>query len=135
MQETTTFRAKSLERINSPENLEDYIRIANPSVWVILAAVVILLLGLGLWGVFGRIETKVPVQIVVEESNAICVADPAELAAVENGMVLRIGTEEGTVSEVDLQSGMAKGNISVSDGNYEGFIVIESLMPMSFIFN
>ena len=37
------FRKKSLDRVNSPEQLNEYIRVANPGVWVILAAVIVLL--------------------------------------------------------------------------------------------
>ena len=32
------FRKKSLDRISSPEQLNDYIRVANPGIWMILAA-------------------------------------------------------------------------------------------------
>ena len=34
------FRKKSLDRISSPEQLNDYIRVANPGIWMILAAVI-----------------------------------------------------------------------------------------------
>ena len=39
------FREKSMERVSSPEQLNDYIRVANPSIWICLAAVIILLKG------------------------------------------------------------------------------------------
>ena len=41
------FREKSMERVSSPEQLNDYIRVANPSVWLALAVVVFLLIGIG----------------------------------------------------------------------------------------
>ena len=43
------FRKKSLDRISSPEQLNDYLRVTNPSVWVVLLAVIILLAGLLIW--------------------------------------------------------------------------------------
>ena len=46
------FREKSLERIASPEQLNAYIRVSTPSVWLLLAAVVILLAGVCVWGVW-----------------------------------------------------------------------------------
>lgn len=52
------FRKKSIERVTSPEQLNDYIRVSNPGVWMILAAVVILLAGVCVWGFFGRLDTK-----------------------------------------------------------------------------
>ncbi len=52
------FRKKSLDRISSPEALNDYIRVTSPSVWLILIATVILLLGMLAWGVFGTVEKQ-----------------------------------------------------------------------------
>ena len=40
------FREKSMERVSSPEQLNDYIRGANPSVWLALAVVGFLLIGI-----------------------------------------------------------------------------------------
>ncbi len=36
------FREKSIDRISSPEQLNDYLRVTSPAVWVILLAVVLL---------------------------------------------------------------------------------------------
>ena len=50
----TIFRQKSMQKITSPEQMNDYIRVSNPSVWMILAAVIVLLAGVCVWGVFGH---------------------------------------------------------------------------------
>ena len=42
---TGLFREKSLEAIESPESLNDYLRVTSPGVWLVLATVVILLAG------------------------------------------------------------------------------------------
>ncbi len=53
------YREKSLERINSPEQLNDYIRVTTPSVWLVLIAVIVLLIGILAWCIFGEVtETK-----------------------------------------------------------------------------
>ncbi len=52
------FRKKSLERISSPEQLNDYIRVTTPSVWLVLVATVILLLGLLAWSIMGTIDEE-----------------------------------------------------------------------------
>lgn len=51
------FRQKSIEKISSPEQMNDYIRVSNPSVWIILAAVIVLLAGVFVWGLFGRLDS------------------------------------------------------------------------------
>ena len=52
------FRQKSMEKISSPEQMNDYIRVSNPSVWMILAAVIVLLAGVCVWGMFGCLDTS-----------------------------------------------------------------------------
>ncbi len=50
------FRQKSLNKVSSPEKLDDYIRVTTPSVWIVLIAIVLLLVGGILWGIFGEVE-------------------------------------------------------------------------------
>ena len=38
----SVFRKKSLDQINSPEQLDDYIRVTTPSVWIVLLALVVI---------------------------------------------------------------------------------------------
>lgn len=50
------FRKKSLERVSSPEQLDDYIRVTTPSVWLILLALIVLLAGLLVYSICGTVE-------------------------------------------------------------------------------
>ncbi len=52
----TIFRQKSIERVSGPEELNDYIRVTTPSVWIVLIAIVTLLAGILMWSIFGRVE-------------------------------------------------------------------------------
>lgn len=52
------FRKKSLDRISAPEELNDYIRVTTPSVWLVLAATMILLLGMLVWSIFGTVRME-----------------------------------------------------------------------------
>lgn len=52
------FREKSIDRINSPEQLDSYIRVTTPSVWIILIALIVLLLGFLAWSIFGKVEVR-----------------------------------------------------------------------------
>ena len=45
MEHSDLFRKESMDRIQSPEQLNDYLRVTNPAMWVVLAAVIILLVG------------------------------------------------------------------------------------------
>ena len=68
------FRKKSIDKVSSPEKLDDYIRVTTPSVWITLAAIVILLVGIIVWGFFGRLtihnsdgttETVAPITYII----------------------------------------------------------------------
>lgn len=50
---------KKYNQVNSPEQLNQYIRLANPGVWVLLLAIVLLLIGVCIWGFYGKIDTKI----------------------------------------------------------------------------
>ena len=50
------YREKSINRINQPEDLEDYIRVTTPSVWVVLIAIILVLAAILGWMIFGTVE-------------------------------------------------------------------------------
>lgn len=56
--ENSIFREKSIDKVSSPESLNDYIKVTTPSVWIILIAIVTLLIGILAWSFFGRVETR-----------------------------------------------------------------------------
>lgn len=53
------FRKKSIERISSPEEIDEYIKVTSPSMWLILAAIFCLLAAMFFWGITGEIEAKI----------------------------------------------------------------------------
>ena len=128
------FRKKSLDTIKSPDQLNDYVRVANPGVWLILCAVVVLLVGFCVWGIFGQIKTTVPAQITVDSGKIICTVD-GDIDKIEAGMTVEVGDTNGVVKSVDTESGLVEIDISLSNGVYEGEIVTESIAPLSFVFN
>lgn len=57
MEKQSIFREKSLSKVSSPEQLNDYIRVSTPAVWLVLGAIVLLLIAVTLWGFLGRLES------------------------------------------------------------------------------
>lgn len=55
-QKKSLFREKSIERASSPESLNDYIRVTTTPVWLVLVALLVLLAGIIVWGVIGRVD-------------------------------------------------------------------------------
>ncbi len=44
------------ERVSSPAELNDYIRVSSPAVWIVLGIVTICLVAFILWGFFGTVD-------------------------------------------------------------------------------
>jgi HlyD family secretion protein len=53
------FRKVSLERMSSPEQLDQMMQVTTPKGWVVLVALIILVVFAIFWGIFGSISTKV----------------------------------------------------------------------------
>ena len=85
------FRKKSIDRMSSPEQLNDYIKVTNPGVWMALAAIVILLIGVCGWGVFGTLETKLPGAAVSQDGQTVLYVKEDDLSAVKENMSVYLG--------------------------------------------
>ena len=156
--ENTIFRKKSMARVSSPEQLNDYIRVTNPSIWILLTAVVFLLSGFITWGIVGTLETKVSVAAVSEAGSVVCYVSEADVAKITQDNIVRIGDEEYAVTDIAAEpvavdesftaytlhiSGLSAGEwvypVTVSaelpDGVYEASIVTDSVSPISFLLN
>ena len=151
------FREKSLEAIESPESLNDYLRVTSAGVWLVLAAVIALLAGLILWGIFGEINTEVSLAVYSAEGKAECDVPLSDLGAViESGTVTVEGEEYGldpdanpdvvTVSESMNPFLLLAGNLTIGDtavavplktappeGVYTGTAVTGRLRPISLL--
>ena len=56
------FREKSMERVSSPEVLDDYVRVTTPSVWIVLIALAVLLAGALVWLTIGSRGAAAPLR-------------------------------------------------------------------------
>ena len=132
------FREKSLKRISSPEDLDRYIRIPGPSIWLILAAMIILLVSGCLWGIWGRLETVVTVAGMVSGGEMTVSLPSADSARVEPGMEVVMGDEVvGVVGSVsDNNDGTATVGLettNLADGKYQLDIIVERIRPVYFL--
>lgn len=72
-QESTLFRKKAMARISSPEDLTGYLRVTSPGMWIILASVIALLVGMFAWSSVGLLETTVDATAIVKDHTALIV--------------------------------------------------------------
>lgn len=154
------FRKTSLDRVSDPEQLNDYIHVTNPGVWMIMCAVILLLTGVCVWGVFGQLDTTVTVGAVTENNQTICYVKETDLESLDAGMQVKIGEATYQISNISRQpvlvddtftqyllhvGGLSEGEwvyIAALDDVYgeegmitEAKIVIESIEPIRFVLN
>ena len=140
--ENQLFRKKSLDRISSPEALHDYMRVTSPRLWMMLAAILVLLIGFIVYASTAKLENIMPISITAEDGVVSARLPMSEMETVRTGMKVRIGEEEGTVGwisvvddEINLVIRMDREDIRVPDGEHEGKLVVESTTPVSFLWN
>lgn len=134
------FRKKSLDKVKSPENLDDYIRVSNPGVWLLLVSVVVLLAGACVWGIFGHIDSTVPASVRIEDGAAVCYIADEDISSVRSGLTVRFADTEAVIARIGEkgESGYVctlTSEPSLPDGFYDGKVVIKSHRPLSFILN
>ncbi len=74
------FRRRALDRLSSPEQLHERIRITQPAGWLALLAALALIGGLGVWSVLGRLPTHATGQV---------------LLLAQGGSILEVGSTSG----------------------------------------
>ena len=84
------FKKSSMERISSPEKLNDYIRVSTPSSWMVLTAVLAVLIGLLVWGFAGEIEQTMTFPGRLHEGKVQCFVDAASSYDLDVGMEARL---------------------------------------------
>ncbi len=155
----TIFREKSLEKISSPEQMNDYIRVSSPSVWMVLAAVIVLLAGVCVWGVFGHLDTAVQTGgvctdgrltvFVGEEDhdkireNAVISVDGVEYAVAEStNAPVRVDDQIDPYivhlagfTEDDWVYRLCADAPGLADGVYTASVVTERVRPLDFVLN
>lgn len=154
----SVFRQNNIEHVSAPEQLNDYIKATSPGIWIILAAVAVLLTGFIVWGTVGTLETKLDVAAVSDSGTVTCYVKEADFSDIGMDNTVRIGGSEYTVASIsDLPisvddsftdyalhiGGLTTGewvyavtlNGALPDGVYEAEIVTDSVSPVSFLFN
>ncbi len=153
------FREQNLERVSNPDTLDDYIRIANPGVWMVLIAVILLIGAAIVWGVFGTVNVDSQGIISIQRGSTTLWLDEETAQQVIPGSPVWVGDQKGMVTsaagapeaveDVDAQLGEdgdvqlgVKGqwvcplsaSINMPAGTYPARVTVESYSPIQLIF-
>ena len=137
MDRTQLYRKGSLERIQSPEQLNDYLRVTHPSVWVLLTAVILLLAGLLVWGSFTYIDSvAVGSAEVSGGSMTLRFDDPDAAQSIEAGMFVTVGESTAEILSLgqDEQGPFALARTDLPDGHYEASVRYRQTQVLKLMF-
>ena len=158
--EKKIFREKSMEQLSTPEQLTGYLHVTGPGVWFVLGGLIVLLSGLLVWGIFGRLVSTVTVPAEVKGGRASCfvLKDDIELKEEDDEITVWIGDIEMEADPKKADSvtldasyapelystgylGAGKNvvilycNTSLKDGFYNAEVVRDELKPISLLFS
>lgn len=159
------FREKSLKKITSSEELNDYVKVASPGVWLILASVIALFVGLFVWGIFGRVDTTIKCLGYVKNNEAVVYVKEEDIDRVDESALINIGKTfwskvgdvtyiakmpqkiDGEFSENMLHLGDLKDgdwvyevrfrvlDNTIEEDYYSIGLIVESFKPITLLFN
>lgn len=152
------FRSKSLQKVSSPEQLDAYIRVSTPDIWMLLAAIVVLLVGVCVWGVMGHLDTTLSTVAVAQNERITVYVKEENIQDIENGMKVRVDSRDFTIVSIANEPVAVNEDFSAyvcyvgslqlgewvyaltldgeaADGVYAAKIVTERVSPISFVIN
>ena len=159
MENRQIFRQKSLDRVSSPEDLNTYIRVANPGIWILLIAIIVLLVGALIWGAVVSFETKtVDAAAVVRNGRVSLYLTEESRGEVKEGMHMTVGEDVFELPELEMSAAklfedtdsavmriigattdeyvyVAKFYIDLPNGVYAAKIAAEEVSPTGLIIN
>ena len=147
-----------MDKIARPEDLDDYIRVSSPSVWVILTAAALLLIGGIIWGAAGSLDTVITTCAIVKNDRALLLIPESEIDSLSGSAEVNIDGTRVSISSVDktpvqlsgeenayaLHVGnyssddwfyIATAETELDDGVYHAYVTTETLSPISFLFD
>ena len=133
------FRKSSVDRLSSPEQINDYLHVTTPAVWAALVVTILLLAGIFLWSYFAVIESYALGNAHVDDGiMTLTFDDPAVAENVETGMTALIGDARVQISSIGQdESGrrIAIATVSMPDGDYEARVGYRQTQMIRMLFN
>ncbi len=126
-------------RISSPEQLNDYLKVTSPKIWVLLTAVVLLIVGLLLWSSFTTIESYASgTARAVGGELIVTFDDPVKASKVQPGMDMSVGDVQTDVLTVGMNENgdiVASARANIPDGSYDVRVGYKTTQVISMLLN
>ena len=137
--EDQLFSKKATDRLSSPEQLNDYLRVTPPAVWITLAAVVLLLAGGFFWACFTSVNSFAYGTAQVQNSDMSVNFEKSGFAEnVREGQEVIAGSTSSVITSVGRNADgtvFAKAQTSLPDGSYPAKVIYRRTQIIEMLFN
>ena len=152
------FRQKSIDKMSSPEDLNDYVKVTSSGVWIVIVAIILLLIGAIVWGVTSTLSSGVSCAVIIENGTAKCYILEDLCENVKPGMVVKVQGQDYAlgaknpepvgfnimdnayvlhVLDQDDESRVwtyeYNMDMNLEDGMYKGNVALSRISPITFI--
>jgi len=146
--ENNIFRKSALDRISSPEQLNEYMKVAGPGVWCIMAGLAVTFAAFIVWGLLGSIPETVEITgtalspgdeplavysfLHIDEAKPLSVGmsvrvspdyAPREQYGYIYGRVGSVSSSPTTAEKLNEELGSDAGLLSLPDGNLIAVVI------------
>ena len=137
--ENKLFRKESLDRISSPEQLNDYLRVTSPGIWLLLIAVIILLAGAFIWSTQVSIKSYINGTGIVKDNVLTITFDKSSsMPSIQSGMLISVGGSSVPVSftgHTDEGGLIVGADTELPDGTYDAKVGYSEIQLLKLLFN
>ena len=117
------FRKESLDRISSPEQLHDYMRVTSPRMWMILSAIAALLIGFIVYASTTTMESTISINVLVDHGDISADVSFSQPDIITMQMPVRFADRTGYVQDIIQTRKLAlelkfDGDTELTDGYY-----------------
>ncbi|MBQ9042192.1 MAG: hypothetical protein IJ111_05185 [Eggerthellaceae bacterium] len=135
----TSGESEGARRISSPEQLNDYLKVTSPKIWLLLVAIVLLVSGLLLWSGFTTIESYATgTARAFGGELTVLFDDEAKASKVQAGMEMEVGDVQAEVLAVGIDEDgqiVASARANIPDGSYEVRVGYKTTQVISMLLN
>ena len=133
------YREKAMEKLSSPEQLNDYLRVTQPAVWVTLTAVILLLIGAMIWSSQVSIDSRVSGTVTVHDGKMIMTFERTPYASyVSEGLSVEVGSVHSVINSVGVDENgriFAQADTMLADGTYPATVCYKQTQIMKMLFD
>lgn len=87
--------------LKSPKKIGEYMHATRPSVWIVLLAIALLLLGFLQWAIFGTVELSYSTKAYTDNGVTVCWIDYMDAIEIEPGAKVLSSNNSGKVVKIN----------------------------------